>query len=144
MASTANLFHEDFKTARSGYRQAGNVDKLSELNHLLSPHVKRPPHARDTGEGRASVSPRFYCGKISERAKRALERRLRPHDAFGWPTRSGSAKARSGASYAVARASHLAVLQPLADFFGVIPARGFRRPQRSFDPRDARRVEALW
>ena len=25
------------------------------------------------------MSPQIYCGKISERAKRALERRLRPH-----------------------------------------------------------------
>jgi hypothetical protein len=81
MAPTAALLQENFKTARSGCRQAANafVNKLYELNHLSSSQVKRPPHARNTGEGAASVSPRIYFGKISERAKRALERRLHPH-----------------------------------------------------------------
>jgi hypothetical protein len=74
MAPTAALVQEKFKTARSGCRQPGNVfvKELSELNHLSSSHVKRPRHARNTGEGGASVCSQVYCGKISERAKRAL------------------------------------------------------------------------
>ena len=53
MAPTAALLQENFKTARSCCRQPGNVfvNMLSELNHLASSHVKRPPHARNTGEG---------------------------------------------------------------------------------------------
>jgi hypothetical protein len=71
MAPTAALLQKISKTARSGCRQPGNVfvNKLPQLNHLSSPHVKRPPHARNTGEGGASVSPQIYCGKISERMR---------------------------------------------------------------------------
>ena len=81
MVPTAALLQENFKTARCGRRQPSNVfvNRLSELNHLSSSHVKRPPHARNTGEGGASVSRQIYCGTISQRVRRALERRLRPH-----------------------------------------------------------------
>jgi len=81
MAPTAALLQETFQIARSGCRQPTNVfvHRLSELNHLSSLRVKRPPDAPNTGEGGASRSSQTYCGEISEQAKRDLERRLRPH-----------------------------------------------------------------
>jgi hypothetical protein len=85
MAPTAAFLQETLQIARSGCRQSGNVfvHRLSELNHLSSSHVKRPPDARNTGEGGALVPSQTYC----ERAKRAQERRLRPHHEFAYTLR---------------------------------------------------------
>jgi hypothetical protein len=49
--------HANAQTKSLFCRQPGNVfiDELSDLNHLSRSHVKLPPHARNTGEGGASV-----------------------------------------------------------------------------------------
>jgi hypothetical protein len=144
MAPTAALLRDNFKIARSGCRQPGNVfvNKLSELNHLSSSHVKRPPNARKAGEGGASVSPQIYCcDKISERAERAADRR--PHttlSAHELAYRCGSAKARSRASCAVARAAIWPRASDAGRFLRAVIPGGFQRPQRSL-LRSARRPE---
>ena len=138
MAPTAALLQETVETARSGRRQPGNafVNKLSELNHLSNSHVKRPPHARSIVEGGASVFPQIYYGNISGRAKRALERQLRPHTTpfrpMSWPI---AADQRKHDLEHPAR-QHKRAIWPRASAAGrfsrgVIPARGFQWPQLS-------------
>jgi hypothetical protein len=142
MAPTAALLQENFKTARFDCRQPGNVfvNRLSELNHLPSSHVKRPPHARNTGEGGASVPSQIYCGKISERAKRARTT-LSPHKLVH------ATDPRKHDPEHPARQQKWAsggVLELLVDFFGVSFLEVFSSPNvHYFDPRDAQRAEAL-
>jgi transcriptional regulator with XRE-family HTH domain len=150
MAPTAALLQEKFKTARSGFRQPGNVfvNELSELKYLSSSHAKRPPHARNTGEGGASVSPQIYCGKISERAKR-LERRLCPDTMLSAHELAYTLRISESTIWSILRGSKNGpsgrVLQLLVDFFGAsFLHEVFSGPNvHCFDRRDGQRAEAL-
>jgi transcriptional regulator with XRE-family HTH domain len=136
----------DLHSARFSAKSAGEYSfrfRSKPVTHVRS-------FAPNTGGGDTSVSQHDCFGTISERTKRALERRLRPHTTLSayelaytlrisestiWSILSGNSK--SGPSGRV--------LQLLVDFFGAsFLQEVFGGPNvHCIDPRDAQKAAAL-
>ena len=95
------------------------------------------------------MSPQVHCGKISERAKRALERRLRPHTTLSAHELAYTLRISESTIWSILRGSKIGpsgrVLQLLVGFFGAsFLHEVFSDPNvHCFDPRDGQRSEAL-